>query len=106
MVSAEKKTLPQFFKPLFWYCDFSKLNIQENEEEIIIQVINYGDWRHWQWLFKYYGREKSKEIIENIPISAFRERALKLVSLLLKINKLKYVSRSHRIKEAKSIPET
>ncbi len=98
-----KKTLPPFFKQLFWYCDFLKINPQENKEEVIIQTINYGSWRHWQWIFKYYGPEKSKKIIENIPMSAFRERALKLILLIFNINRLKYASRSHRIKAEKDI---
>jgi len=103
MASTEKKTLPKFFKPLFWYCDFLKLDLQENKEEIMIQTINCGDWQHWQWLFGYYGAEETKKIIKNIPFSAFRKRVLKLIFLILKINKLKYASRSDRIKAQKNI---
>ncbi|MDP2910638.1 MAG: hypothetical protein Q8N58_02545 [bacterium] len=98
-----KKKLPQFFKPLFWYCDFSKFDLRENKEEIMIQTINYGDWQHWQWLFNYYGREETKKIIKDIPFSAFRKRILKLIFLIFKINKLKYASRSDRIKAQKNI---
>lgn len=98
-----KTKLPEFFRSLFWYCDFSNLDLWENKEEIMMQTINYGNWEHWQWLFRYYGIERSREIIENMPASAFRERALKLASLLLKIKKMKYASRSHRIKAEKSI---
>lgn len=98
--------LPSFFKTIFWYCDFSELNTWKNKEEIMLQTINYGDWKHWQWLFKHYGAEEFKKIIKNIPLSAFRKRALRLVSLIFKIDKLKYASRSHRIKAEKSASKT
>ncbi|MEA3292884.1 MAG: hypothetical protein U9P88_00150 [Patescibacteria group bacterium] len=97
-----KRKLPKIFKSLFWYCDFSSIDLEEHKEEIMIQTINYGNWEHWQWLFNYYGTRKSREIIENIPATSLRKRALKLVFLLLKIKKMKYVSRGHRIKKEKS----
>ncbi len=96
-----KTKLPSFFKSLFWYCDFSSLDLKENKEEIMIQTVNYGDWEHWQWLFRYYGLGESREIIRNIPASAFRKRALNLIFLLLKIKKMKYASRSDRTEAEK-----
>lgn len=105
-INLNRRTLPHFFKPLFWYCDFSKIDLQKGKEDIMIQTINYGNWKHWQWLFRYYGIEKSKEIIKNIPMTALREGALKLILLIFNINKLKYASRSDRIKTRENISET
>ncbi|MDP2909869.1 MAG: hypothetical protein Q8N69_02235 [bacterium] len=99
------KKLPEFFKPIFWYCDYSELStdIKTSVEAIIIQTINYGDLRHWKWIFKYYGAKKVKKIIENIPASAFRPGALKLATLVLRINKLKYAYRIDRIRAEKNL---
>lgn len=98
-----EKRLPKDFEHLFWYCDFSKLDLEKNKKEIMIQTINYGNWEDWQWLFRYYGIKKSKEIIKNIPRSTFRKRAFKLISLLLNIREMKYASRGYWIKTEKNI---
>lgn len=89
--------LPQNFKPLFWSYNFLTIDPERNIERIIINTINYGRWEHWQWIFRHYGIKKVKEIIEDTSVSEFRQRALKLVSLLLKIKKIKYASRSAKI---------
>lgn len=98
-----KKKLPKDFKHLLWSYDFSKIDLEKDAERIIINTINYGNWQHWQWLVGYYGPEKVKRIIENTPISEFRIRALKLISLLLNIKKMKYASRGLKIKAKKDI---
>ena len=100
---AKISKLPQNFKPLFWSYNFSTISPQRDIRRVIINTINYGKWEHWQWIFRHYGVKKAKEIIENIPASEFRQGALKLVSLLLKIKKVKYVSRSDKIQAEKNI---
>ncbi len=57
--------LPDFFKSIFWYCDYSKIDIEEDAEGVMIQTINYGDWQQWRWVFGYYGAKRVKNIIEN-----------------------------------------
>jgi len=98
-----KTKLPQSFKDLFWSYNFSKIDLRENKERIIINTINYGDWFHWQWVFNYYGIKKVKKIIENIPASEFRKRSLKLACLLLNIKLMKYASRGAKIKAKTSV---
>ena len=100
---TKNSKLPSFFKPVLWSYDFSKINPEENIERIIVNTINYGDWRHWQWIVNYYGKNKVKRIIENTPASEFRKGSLRLISLLLGIKKMKYVSRGAKIKAEKNI---
>lgn len=95
--------LPQNFKPLFWWCKFSGIDPQEHQKLIIVQTINRGDWWHWLWIIKYYGKEELKRAIKEIPMSEFRPQALKLICLLLGIKKLKYASRSDYIKAKKNL---
>lgn len=99
----KKTKLPKDFKYLFWSYNFSKIDTEEDIERIIINTINYGNWKHWQWLINYYGQTRVKKIIENTPISEFRGRALKLISLLLNIKKMKYASRGAKIRAEKNI---
>lgn len=90
--------LPQFFKPLFWSYKFFSINPERDKKQIIINTINYGRWKHWIWIIKFYGKKEVKRQIEEIPKTEFRPHALKLISILLGIKKLKYASRSDYIR--------
>ena len=100
---TKNSKIPSFFKPLFWSYKFSSIDLQKNKRTIIINTINYGQWEHWIWVLKFYGKENVKKFIEEIPQTEFRVPALKLISLLLGIKKLKYVSRSDYIKSQRNI---
>jgi len=102
-MKSKDKTLPSFFKPLFWSYKFSSISPQRDKKRIIINTINYGKWKHWLWVMNFYGKEKVKKIIKETPKTEFRESALKLVSLLLGIKKQKYASRSDYIKSQKNL---
>lgn len=97
------KKLPESFRELLWSYRFSEVDAEEDKMVIVVNTINYGDWEHWQWIFNYYGTSGTKKIIEEIPASAFRKSALKLVCLLLGIEKMKYATRSDQIKARKNI---
>jgi hypothetical protein len=91
--------IPNKIKQVFWSYKLTQQDIFRNQEEIITQVINYGDLDDWKWLKKVYRIKKLREIIANIPKTSFRPSALKLAQLIFKIPKLKYVSRSDRIRK-------
>ena len=92
------KKLPKIFKEILWSYNFSLIDPEKHKKEIILNTINYGRWEHWEWIFKNYGKEEIKKIIQETPKSEFRPQALKLISLILKIPSLKYASRSAKIK--------
>lgn len=97
--TIKKQKLPEDFRWLMWGYKFDKINPDEGKKTIIVNTINYGFWHQWQWLVRYYGRNMLKKIIENIPVSEFRNyRALRLISLILGIKKMKYATRSAKIK--------
>ena len=100
--TKQKLKLPELFLSLLWSYDFSSIDVERDKQRIIINTINYGQWKHWQWIVNYYGEENIKQFIENTPISEFRPRALKLVSILLGIKNLKYVSRSDKLKKTRN----
>ena len=101
--TKQKLRLPEFFSPLLWSYDFSSIDAGRDKRRIIINTINYGQWKHWQWIVNYYGNREVKQFIENTPISEFRPRALRLISILLGIKNFKYVSRSDKLKQAKDL---
>jgi len=89
--------LPAFFEPLFWSYNFSAMDMEKNKKRIIVNTINYGKWKHWVWIVRFYGKNKLKKLIEETPRTEFRAPALELISLLLGIKKMKYASRSDYI---------
>lgn len=102
-MAKTKSKLPLLFKPLFWSYNFSAINPKQHQKEIIVQTINYGNWEQWQWLVKYYGKKNLRRVIQDIPASEFRKRALDLVKILFNIKKLKYASRSNKIRKSRNI---
>ncbi|MBM4177288.1 hypothetical protein FJ208_00585 [Candidatus Gribaldobacteria bacterium] len=87
-----------------WSYDFSKIDPEKHKERIIINTINYGDWKQWQWLFNYYGKKQLKKIIPEIPKSEFRNfKALFVASLILGIYKMKYENRGIKIQAERGL---
>jgi hypothetical protein len=100
---VKKQKLPEDFKAVMWGYNFKKLDPEENYERIIVNTLNYGSWKQWQWLASFYGRKKLKNIIEEIPVSEFRNyRALHLISLILGIKKMKYATRGFKIQTTRN----
>jgi len=95
--------LPDFFKSVLWSYDISRVSPAWDQRIILVQSINYGSWKHWQWLLKFYGKDKVRRALEHIPQSEFRPQALKLVSLLLGPIKMRYVSRGTYIRDQKAL---
>ncbi|MDO8524519.1 MAG: hypothetical protein Q7R99_02735 [bacterium] len=102
-VKTAKIKLPQDFKAVMWGYNFKKIDPDENYERIIVNTLNYGSWKQWQWLASFYGIKKLKNIIEEIPVSEFRNyRALHLISLILGIKKMKYANRGFKIQATRN----
>lgn len=56
--------LPPFLKKYFWDTDFAKLNLNESAEYIALRILEYGDLKAVQWLFRNISSHKLKEIIK------------------------------------------
>jgi len=90
---ALKKKLPEFFKPLLWSYNFSKINIERDKEIIIVNTLNYGDLKHWRWLIGHYGRDAMREVIRKIPVTEFRPQVRPLISLVFGVAIFNYAPR-------------
>ncbi len=96
-------TLPDFFKSVLWSYDIALISPERDLRIILVQSINYGSWKHWQWLLRFYGKEGVRRALEYIPQSEFRPQALKLASLLFGVSEMRYVSRSTYIRDQKAL---
>jgi len=98
MKKSSATKLPQFFKPLFWWCHFSSISPQEYKKTIIVQTLNYGAQKHLNWIIKRYGEREIKKIVEDMPESEFNSQGRERVFKVLKIKKLKFKTRNEKIK--------
>ena len=78
--------LPEMFRSLMWSYVFDKIDPDEHYKELIVNTINQGDLKHWRWLIGYYGMNRVREVITTVPVTEFRSRVIKLVSLLFGIS--------------------
>lgn len=92
---ANPHGLPEMFRPLLWSYVFKTIEPDEHYKEIIINAINYGDLKHWRWLINYYGWDRLREVITTVPVTEFRPRVVRLISLLFHIpqNEFNYAPR-------------
>ena len=90
--------LPEYFKTVLWSSNFSEVDSEKHQRMIIVNSVNYGDWVHWQWLLKNYGKQKLREVIKEIPASEFRPGALKLMALLIELTYVNYAHRGNMVR--------
>lgn len=99
------QSLPRFFKPLLWSYNFEDIDPEKSKQTIIVNSINYGDLRHWQWIKKAYGEKEIQKVLHTIPITALRPRAAKLAQLIFKA-KFNYAPRGPHKREGKDFLKT
>lgn len=90
-------TLPETFKSLLWSYDFLTLDVEKDKKTIVVNTINYGDWGHWRWIARFYGKETIRRLLMTIPASEFRPRVRILAGLLFSIKVFNHAPRgAHR----------
>ena len=86
--------LPKYFEPILWSYNFSAIDPERDKKTIIINAINYGDLEHWRWLMRQYGKDVIKDVLEHIPVTEIRPRAMRLATLIFSLQHVNHVSRS------------
>ncbi|OHB20868.1 MAG: hypothetical protein A2666_04440 [Parcubacteria group bacterium RIFCSPHIGHO2_01_FULL_47_10b] len=95
--------LPDFFRPIMWSYDLSRVSPEKNITEIITNTLNVGMWEHLKWVVDFYGKERVQSTIINIPETALRPGAIALAKALFNIETLTYASRSDKIRQSATI---
>lgn len=95
MIHPDSKdtVLPELFRPILWSYDFSKIDPEKDMKTIIIQAINYGNLKHWNWIVNRYGLSSIKEILTSIVATEIHPRTRKLVSVMFSIENFNYAPR-------------
>lgn len=91
--TGEKGPLPDFFRPILWSYNFSKLDPEKNKKRIIINSVNYGSLRHWRWIARRYGKPAIREVLETVPVQDLRLRARELAAIIFSVKRFNYAPR-------------
>lgn len=52
------------FKSLFWDCNITRININENRTYIIERILEYGDNEPVKWMFETYPLQEVKKVLK------------------------------------------
>lgn len=102
----KRQKIPDFFKSVLWSYDIGRMDARDAMRAIVVQTINSGEWRHWQWIMHTYGKDKIRDLVAEIPASEFRPEALALAAAVFGIKEMRYASRSAYIRAQKSLAKT
>ena len=72
--------LPEDFKPLFRNYEFDLLDTDKHASLIIKTVLTRGTWEQIEWLFKFYGFDRIKEVFLE-DLHGLRELPLPVIFL-------------------------
>ena len=92
----ETKTLPEFFRPLFWSYRFEGVDPRRDKTLIIRQTVLYGDLTHLRWVVEHYGRAEVGRILSTLSPGEIRPSAQKLFSLLFDVSFSSHAPRGTR----------
>ncbi|MDO8570255.1 MAG: hypothetical protein Q7R97_01570 [Candidatus Daviesbacteria bacterium] len=83
------KKLPAFLEKYFWDVKFNEIDPEENAQYVIARILQKGDEKAINWLFKNYSKELIKEVV--VVRRGFSPKTANFWASLLKIDKRKVV---------------
>lgn len=92
-LNSQDGVLPESFRPILWSYNFSKIDPEKDMKTIVIQAINYGNLKHWNWIMNRYGLSSIQDILTSIVATEIHPRTRKLVSIMFSIEKFNYAPR-------------
>lgn len=88
-----REGLPALFRPILWSYDFSKINPLQDATLVIVQALNYGTLDHWRWIAEFYGVDRIRRILRDVPQTAVRPGARALAALLFSVTEFRHAPR-------------
>lgn len=70
--------IPQFLKSNFWFVEFNKLDLERDKEFIVFQILNFGGFEDWKWLFSNYPKDEIRQVVEKSLATAWFRQSLSL----------------------------
>ena len=98
-----KRVMPDYFRPILWSFDFFQINPDHDKKTIIVNSINYGNLKHWQWINEFYGKAFVRNVLMNTVPGEIRQHVKTLVSIIFNIKNFNNAPRGIRRKAAQDI---
>jgi hypothetical protein len=67
--------IPNFLRPFLWSYDLKKLDLEKNKEKIIFNILNFGNKKATDWLFKVYSKKEIIQIFKKIKPRLWQRRS-------------------------------
>jgi len=83
--------VPKQFQRVLWPYDISKMDLEEDKNEIITQVLNYGDWEDLKLIYKLYPEKEIKKIIKNPRRGVWFKKVLNFWTTIFNIKPKKVI---------------
>ena len=80
-----KSMLPKYLQPFLWSYEIAKLDSERHKKRIITNLLNFGDARAIQWLFKAYNRQEIKKNVINFLPGEWNKKSLNFWRLFFNI---------------------
>lgn len=75
--------IPSYIHPFLWSYDVDKLDLSQNKKRIITNILNFGDTRATDWLFKTYKEGEIKKMVSNPLPGEWNKKSLGFWRLVL-----------------------
>lgn len=91
-----KKKIPRWLQPTLWSVKVENLDLKEDKVYIINQVLAYGGWRDFKWLFKTYTKKTIRKVFIHQPLRIYNSMNFNFTKeILLRLNNIKLDSRKY-----------
>ena len=74
--------LPKYFKPILWFDDFNKINLNKDKDLILYQVLEKGRMEHLKYLQKKLGNKAIYDFAKKNNHKFTRKSILAFVKLM------------------------
>jgi len=68
--------IPKYIRPFLWSYDIDKMDLVKNKKRIITNILNLGNSKATDWLFKVYSKEDIKNALINPMPGEWNKKSL------------------------------
>lgn len=84
-MKASRLKLPKYITRCLWSYEASSIDAILDQDLIITQVLNYGDWKAVKWLYTIYSEKEIRKVIARPRRGLWLKQVLNFWCLMLKI---------------------
>ena len=78
-----KKKIPRWLQPTVWSVKVENLDLEKDKVYIINQVLVYGGFKAWRWLFKTYPKKTIIDVFVSQPLKIYTLKIFNFIKEIL-----------------------